>query len=437
MLNIIVDLWVNLISSFGLIFAAREIDGKKKKIGIKFWCATVVLGILAYYFSNYMYPYSKIIFTNISLLIVVKFFLHISFFRAAIVSMITYACIAFSDILSGAVLFSFFRINLEVMSSSILGKLSVYTLTILVLLPLSKLIFFKKIVNICDEKLRNYKEIIILFWISVIIILAISVGIFKIIPKDYALIYGSLLILIYILIIIIYCYLNLRLVKEKELYLNKEREYENLMLYTNIIEELLDDRKKFMHDFENIMLSFKEFIDNKDIDSLEKYYYNEILSEKKRISNKNIYLLKHIKNSSLKGLLTAKFDRCLNLRLNISIEIFDDIDELNIETVDICRIVGVLLDNAIEAAISSKEKKISFGILKEEKYISIIISNSISMKPNSNKIFEKGYSEKGNNRGLGLNIVKEIIDRKYKNILLNTTTEEDIFIQEIIICQSN
>ena len=440
MLNIIVDLWVNLLSSFGLIFAAREIDSKKEKIDIKFWGITVVLGIMMYFFSNYMYPHFKVIFTNISFLIGAKIVLNITFFKSAIVSMISYACISLSDIFSGTILLFVFGVSLEAMTSSMLEKTSVYTLTILILLLLSKLTFFKKIVNIYDEKLRNHKEIIALFWISNTIILGIYISIFRTMPigDDVAvLIYGAILISIYILILIIYFYLNLRLVMEKELYINKEREYENLRLYTNIIEELLDDRKKFMHDFENIMLSLKEFVDYKDIDGLEKYYYKEVLSETKRISNNNIYLLKHIKNPGLKGLLTAKFDKCLHLNLSIYIEIFEDIDNMSIETVDICRIVGVLLDNAIEAAKSSIEKKISLGVFKEEKDTAIIISNSISIKPNLNKIFEKGYSEKGNNRGLGLNIVKEIIDRKYKNILLNTTTEEDIFTQEIIICQSN
>jgi len=247
------------------------------------------------------------------------------------------------------------------------------------------------------------------------------------------LVYGVIMCTVYFIITLAYIHLYIISKRKIEYYEEKQKEYENIILYTNIIEDMLYDRRKFIHDFQNIMLSLKGLIDNEDIKGLKEYYYKEVLREKRKLDNRNIYYIKHVKNLSLKGLLTTKIQKCSYLKLDIHVEIFEDIEDMSIESVDICRIVGILMDNAIEAAKSSLEKKIFVSIHNEENNVTILIANSFSVKPDLKKIFEKDYSGKGVDRGLGLYIVKDIIDRKYENVLLNTSIEDNLFIQEIIV----
>ena len=49
------------------------------------------------------------------------------------------------------------------------------------------------------------------------------------------------------------------------------------------------------------------------------------------------------------------------------------------------------------------------------------------------KIWKRGYSTKGKNRGLGLNIVKKMIDNYNSDILLNTEIKNNLFVQDITI----
>ena len=61
------------------------------------------------------------------------------------------------------------------------------------------------------------------------------------------------------------------------------------------------------------------------------------------------------------------------------------------------------------------------------------ISNTIRREIDCEKIFQEGYSTKGNNRGMGLSILQEIIHRS-ENMTMETRVENNEFIQEIMIC---
>ena len=101
--------------------------------------------------------------------------------------------------------------------------------------------------------------------------------------------------------------------------------------------------------------------------------------------------------------------------------------------VDICRIAGILLDNILEECKTQEKPKIGFALYENNEQAIMIFENSIT---NSNisisKIFKKGYSTKGKNRGLGLNNLLKIVDEN-PQITLNTEVKNDKFIQIVHI----
>jgi len=95
--------------------------------------------------------------------------------------------------------------------------------------------------------------------------------------------------------------------------------------------------------------------------------------------------------------------------------------------------MGVLLDNAIDASINTSEPFISLTIIKNDDGLVVNIMNSIEENNiDTEMIFKKGYSTKGEGRGFGLSIVYEII-QKYKELELLTRVEDKLFIQELSI----
>jgi two-component system sensor histidine kinase AgrC len=151
-------------------------------------------------------------------------------------------------------------------------------------------------------------------------------------------------------------------------------------------------------------------------------------------NNTNIDKLKYIKIPGLKGLLSSKIIKASAMNMDIKVEMVEDIDEISMNIMDLCRIMGILMDNAIEAASACEYPKVSICIISKNNYILIAVRNNFfGDKPLIHKIYEKGFSTKGNGRGLGLSTVKDMIDTKYDNVLLNTSIEGNMFIQELWI----
>ena len=99
------------------------------------------------------------------------------------------------------------------------------------------------------------------------------------------------------------------------------------------------------------------------------------------------------------------------------------------------RILGILLDNAIEASKECEEKHINliFRESRKQHVQIIIIENTfLNQDVDTKKIFEKGISGKENHSGIGLWEVNQII-KKNNNSILKTTKNDKYFRQELHI----
>ena len=90
------------------------------------------------------------------------------------------------------------------------------------------------------------------------------------------------------------------------------------------------------------------------------------------------------------------------------------------------------MDNAIEAAEDSDEKLLEVSFDCEGGGLAVSVSNSFGQKPDLARMFEKGWSTKGRNRGLGLYIAKDIVS-KNKRLLLNTAVKNGRLTQELVL----
>lgn len=214
-----------------------------------------------------------------------------------------------------------------------------------------------------------------------------------------------------------------------------QEELENEKTYNKTLTLLHDNIRGFKHDFNNIVQAIGGYVALNDMNGL-KDYYNRLLEECKISNNLNLLNPEAINNPSIYSLLTNKYFLATEKGISINFSIFSDLSKIQSNNYEISRIIGILLDNAIEAAEETTEKTVSIEITSDEKKHLFIIENSFNNPDiSTTKIFEKGYStksEESGNSGLGLWNVHKILS-KNTNLDLYTTTENNMFRQEFSI----
>jgi two-component system sensor histidine kinase AgrC len=121
--------------------------------------------------------------------------------------------------------------------------------------------------------------------------------------------------------------------------------------------------------------------------------------------------------------------------LKVYVNIFSQIWFSGMDIIDLCKVVGILIDNAIEASFESDMKELHVGIETSDGSTSIIIANTYLNEPNMSQLFKRGVSSKGKNRGLGLCNVKNIL-AQYPSVFLKTTVDQNLFFQELVFTGS-
>lgn len=175
------------------------------------------------------------------------------------------------------------------------------------------------------------------------------------------------------------------------------------------------------------------YVATRDINGLETYY-NQLLEDCQKVNN--LYGLSPdvINNPAIYSVLASKYHKADELNIKINLDIFLNLTDLNMQIYEFTRILGILMDNAIEAAQECDEKMINVEIRKDFSVARqlLIIENTYDNKEvDLNEIFQKGVSSKPNNTGLGLWEVKQIIKRNIKYVDLFTTKDNTFFRQQL------
>ena len=221
---------------------------------------------------------------------------------------------------------------------------------------------------------------------------------------------------------------------EKEIALKQKKfEQKHLQNYTDEIVGLYNEIRGFRHDYAGMLVSMQMAIDSGDLQEIDRVY-NEVLvkANYKLRSDKYTYFdLNNIEDSALRSLVAQSIVYARNNGVEFTLEVKDTITKLPIELLDLVRIMSVLLNNAVEGSADSYKKQMEVAVIKMETETVIVIQNSckMTMTP-SGDLFALGFSTKGRNRGVGLNNVKELLD-KYNNIILETEMEGSTFRQII------
>lgn len=263
------------------------------------------------------------------------------------------------------------------------------------------------------------------------IYIIMAINIFIKIINDLNVNYGIKLILfvtINMFVLIFYIInnqLNTKYVEDELKLKEKEKRIEELTLYIGTIEELAEKYREFKHDYKNIIIGTGESNHNL-LDKMNK----EMAGDK----NYDAFLnLKNIDYIPLKSILSYYIMLSIKNGVEVNLITVGNIGECSISEIEFSRITGIILENALEATKDTDDRKIEIYVEDSGRFLNIAVANTFkNQKLNIEEIYRRGYSSKGENRGLGLYNLKTLVD-KNPDITLNTFINEGMFTQDLYI----
>ena len=211
-------------------------------------------------------------------------------------------------------------------------------------------------------------------------------------------------------------------------------ELEQSKEYNRTLEFLYDSIKAFKHDFNNIIQTIGGYANSNDIEGL-KSYYNDLFIDCQKINELSTLNPNVVNNPGVYCLLTTKYKKAEACGIKMHIDFFLNLNILNMKMYEFTRILGILLDNAIEASTVCDNKVINiiFNTKATNNMQYVLSENTYNEKDiDTEKIFEKGYSSKPKNTGLGLWEVRQIL-KKNSNLNLFTSKDDLFFRQQLEI----
>lgn len=286
-------------------------------------------------------------------------------------------------------------------------------------LALSHVKILKNAFNFISKKINTKQRIIsgIFTILIVVIITLLYINLSNIFELNlyYSITLGSIIIFF----LLYYFYMD-----ERNSYEKLHEEYSTVFDYVQNFENWIDDEQMYRHELKNNLSMIRGMTKEKKV--IKKV--EDMLGAAIIVEDQYVEQLRSIPKGGLKGLLYYKIAIASNNKVNmiteVSPKVTERIEELGEAKLrQICILLGIYLDNAIEAATQSEKKVVTLEIYLSKERLNFVVSNTYENDIPLEEIKKKGYSTKGEDRGKGLHYAEKVVnknkDLNADNIILN------------------
>ncbi len=259
------------------------------------------------------------------------------------------------------------------------------------------------------------RELLKNFSISIIVYGAVMLCLYFPTDKGYEYIYLSAVLLCYLAISILIDYVKVY-----------QTRLDNKDAHISMLNGSIEEFRGIRHDFNNILQTYSGYMDIEDYDKLKAYHktmINTIAS-----SETNLKLSRRMpEHPAFFSLISAKLELAKGKNVDFQFDLACNMENIHMDALDFCRVIAVLIDNAIEEAVKTSARLIELSVhQKPDGSHLIILSNDTAESVNTEQIFKSGYSTKQNHMGQGLTQVRETLHR-YGNCTFNITYYRNSF----------
>ena len=215
-------------------------------------------------------------------------------------------------------------------------------------------------------------------------------------------------------------------------YLKQRARNETLEQQQVINDRLLTSLRSFRHNMVNMLYGFEGAILSGDGDNLRSYY-REITEKCALVNNENIVALERVGNASVSALLLQTVERARRESLPINLYIQQGLRFGHaLPDSDLCEVLGVLLDNAVEAALLAQVRYVSVEMRNVNDALEVIVKNTYAGEVTEAQLMNGGGSTKPGHSGHGLQSVREILGRSRRAYLNMQVTGQYVLAQFVM-----
>ena len=414
------------ISTIYIMSTILELSVKKNGL-LKYIISVILLSIyliISYHSTMIFLRYLLFIFI-MSLIITTVFKKTIK--ETLIASAFTWIISVVSELIFAIIVVFALNMQTETFYGMLLGNIGISLILVLIIKIPRFNDILKKSLNKIDDSEKYY---------SVLLIIILSLSISIIVYINYFDTSSKMRFIFSLGVIITYTTITMILFKEKSNGLKMQYEYEAVLKNLNEYEKMLDYQKVANHENKNQLLVLKGMLVKHDKKLDE--YIDSIISERKEDDEDFFYKTNLIPSGGLRGLVYYKLLAMKDKNIKVDLKIESKIRKVKLENLcisvnkDICKIVGVILDNAIQAVENLEQKNIDIEMKKEDNKFIITVSNNFDGLIDLVNIESSGYTTKGNGHGYGLTLMKQLVD---KNEIIENKRYiyGNMFVQKIII----
>ncbi len=392
-----------LLEALSIVICLHHLYGEKFRLDIKTISFLSIDMILMTVINYYGMPktYTMIIYPILALYCGARFGFQL---KSMVVNLVL--CIVLIGSIQAITLFPIFHIC-HIYAVSGIGLLLVSCIEFAFVLVILSLCKIEKLSKFLQHKER-FSIIIIGICVIMVLIWMLSYKNFKILDINQAV---TLLICV-VLIVVLVGQVSKYKIKAKEI----EMELKMQKLYSASFQGLIDHIRMRQHEFNNhINTIYSQHYTHKNYEDLvnAQKHYCELVMKENRFSK-----LLSGGNPIIVGFLYGKFVEIEKLGIDVGYKVADIKDELEVPEYKVVEILGDLINNAVEALSADEERN--------KLYVSVIGGDSLTIEVRNESphisyaefddFFTKGYSKKGENRGLGLYNVKQICEEYHMEI---------------------
>lgn len=211
---------------------------------------------------------------------------------------------------------------------------------------------------------------------------------------------------------VLICFLAVMWQKSRNEVEAKDREMELQKTYEDVYQNLVQSIRRRQHEFDNHIMALCGIY--KTVDTIEELIRQQSLYCKDIARDNHYNKLLSASSPVFIGFLYSKFTLAEEKGCEVDYHInITENDSPIVPEYHIVEILGILLDNALEALEEASSRMIYVEVLGTEKDLRITVKNTSSYIPQSQiaNFTRHGFSTKGEGRGIGLFSLKMIVDK--------------------------